>query len=128
MKMETRTISAVSQVDETFQSMTEIAGSTKNNIIPPAGQTNIVRVDLSVANPTGGDFISLLKISGTGFAEQILTGVAQSGVTSGATMSRVSIPLGSGFPMAGVTDLNLDYAQCSGGNLTQSVSATLCFE
>jgi len=128
MQTETRSITATSQVDETFQSMVEVAGSTKNNIIPPSGATNIVKIDLAVANPTAGDFVSFLRLSGTGFAEQTLCGVAQSGVTSGATMSRVSIPLGSGFPMAGVTDLNLDYCQASGGNLTQSIVATLFFE
>ena len=128
MKCETRSITATSQVDETFQAMVEVSGSTKNNIIPPAGTTKIAKVDISVANPTAGDFVSFLKISGTGFSEQVLCGPAQSGVTSGALQSRVSIPLGSGFPMTGVTDLNLDYAQASGGNLTQSIVATLYFE
>jgi len=115
MQCETRSITATSQIDETFQSMVEISGSTKNNIIP-------------VANPTAGDFVSFLKISGTGFAEQVLAGPSQSGVTSGAVSTEKSIPLGSGFSMAGVTDLNLDYAQASGGNLTQSIVATLFFE
>lgn len=85
-------------------------------------------MDIAVANPTAGDYVSFLKISGTGFSEQVICGPSQSGVTSGATQSRVSIPLGSGFPMAGVTDLNLDYCQASGGNLTQSIVATLYFE
>jgi len=128
MKVETRSITAVSQIDETFQSMVEISGSTKNNIIPPAGIGALVKVDIAVANPTAGDFISFLKVSGTGFAEQVLAGPSQSGVTSGAVSTEKSIPLGSGFPMAGVTDLNLDYAQASGGNLTQSIVATLFFE
>jgi len=128
MQCETRSITATSQIDETFQSMVEISGSTKNNIIPPSGANFIAKVDISVANPTAGDFVSFLKISGTGFAEQVLAGPSQSGVTSGAVSTEKSIPLGSGFPMAGVTDLNLDYAQASGGNLTQSIVATLFFE
>jgi len=28
----------------------------------------LVKVDIAVANPTAGDFVSFLKISGTGFA------------------------------------------------------------
>jgi len=110
MQCETRSITATSQVDETFQSMVEISGSTKNNIIPPSGAQNIVKVDIAVANPTAGDFVSFLRISGTGFNSQTLAGPSQSGVTSGAVSTEKSIPLGSGFPMAGVTDLNLDYA------------------
>jgi len=128
MKVETRSITATSQVDETFQSMVEISGQTKNNIIPPSGAANIVKIEIAVANPTAGDFISFLRVSGTGFSEQTLAGPSQSGVTSGVTSNRVSIPLGTGFPMTGVTDLNLDYAQASGGNLTQSIVATLFFE
>jgi len=128
MKVETRSITATSQVDETFQSMVEISGQTKNNIIPPSGAANIVKIDIAVANPTAGDFVSFLRVSGTGFSEQTLAGPSQSGVTSGVTSTRVSIPLGTGFPMTGVTDLNLDYAQASGGNLTQSIVATLFFE
>ena len=128
MKCETRSITAQSQVDETFQSMVEVAGSTKNNIIPPAGTSKIAKIDIAVANPTAGDFVSFLKVSGTGFSEQVLAGPSQSGVTSGAVSTEKSIPLGTGFSIAGVTDLNLDYAQASGGNLTQSIVATLFFE
>jgi hypothetical protein len=128
MQVETRTQTAVSAVNETFADLIEVSGSTRNNILPPKGVNSLVKIDVAVGSPTADDFISLIKISGTGFKEQILTAVCFSGATSGATQSRVSIPLGSGFPMSDVTDLNISYAQCSGGNLTQDVSVSLFFE
>jgi hypothetical protein len=127
MQVETRTVTATSQVNNTFASLTAVGGQTKNNVIPPQ-KGNIVKMDIAVGSPTADDFVSLVKVSGTGFAEQILTGPCFSGATSGATQSRVSIPLGSGFSMAGVTDLDIQYLQSSGGNLTQDVSVSLYFD
>ena len=127
MQVETRTVTATSQVNNTFASLTAVGGQTKNNVIPPKAG-NIVKMDIAVGSPTADDFISLVKISGTGFPEQIVAGPCFSGATSGAQQSRVSIPLGAGFNMAGVVDLNIDYLQSSGGNLTQDVAVSLFFE
>jgi len=128
MKVVTRTATATAFADEEFTELVEIAGSTRNNVIPPS-TGSIVKIDVAVGSPTAADFIGLIRVSGEGFAEQTMTAVAFSGATSGALMQRASIPLGTGFPITSdVTSLNIQYAQCSGGALTQDVSVSLYFE
>lgn len=121
----TRSVTNTSIAVDSFVSLTAQAGSSNLSANIPNGVSKLVKVDVSAV----GDITpksTLVKILGQGISqEQVLTGPATSGASSGAVQPFVSIPCD--FDVSANASFDIQFAQMSAGSETMTVSVTCYF-
>lgn len=121
----TRSVTNTSIAVDTFTSLTSQAGNSNLSANVPNGVSKLVKVDISAV----GDITpksTMCRITGQGISqEQILTGPATSGASSGAVQPFVSIPCD--FDVSANASIDLQFAQLSAGAETMTVSVTCYF-
>jgi len=121
----TRTLTNTAVAVDSFISLTAQGNSSNLSSNVPSGTSTLVKVDIAVA----GDVTpkaTMVKLSGSQFEEQVLTGPCNSGASSGQIQNFLSIPCT--FAVQQNASFDIQFAQMSAGSETLTVSVTCYFQ
>lgn len=110
---------------DTFVSLTDSVGSSNLSANIPNSVSKLIKIDITAV----GDVTprcTAVKVLGQGISqEQIVSGPATSGASSGMVQPFVSIPCD--FEVSANASFDIQFAQMSAGSETMSVSVTCYF-
>jgi len=121
----TRTLTNTAVAVDSFISLTAQGSSSNLSSNIPSGSSSLVKVDIAVSGDVTPK-VTMVKLSGSQFEEQVLTGPCNGGASSGQVQNFLSIPCN--FTVKENASFDIQFAQMSAGSETLTVSVTCYFQ